>query len=526
MMAGRRRGRFDRCYRRPVDRTSDPIDLADPLSEKLGPDVIRIGVVVLIGAFMSILDTTIVNVALDRLTLALHTDFAQIQWIVTGYMLAMAAVIPLSGWITTRFGAKRVFIFSLVTFTLASALCGLSWNLDSLILFRVLQGVGGGLLMPVGQMMLAETAGPRRMGRVMSMVAIPMLVAPVVGPVLGGLLVTKADWEWIFFINVPVGIVGTILAVRMLHDDRGRETWRLDLVGLVLMAIGVPLLTFGLAETGIAGSITTLRAWLPIVLGLALTALYVVYALRRERPLINVRLFRNAAFAAASITAFALGAVLFGGMILLPLYEQGPRMHSALETGLILAPMGLGAAMAAPISGRLADRYGGGRVAVVGLTVLTLATIPFTFLSATTPQWVIMVALFFRGLGVSGSIMPAFAAAYAVLEHRQIPDATSQFNVVQRVGGSIGSAILAVILAGKLGGGNSAPPPEGTVLPMPVREKMADAYASTHWWVVALTLVALVPALVLMRIERKRRYTEVSTHGTGAAVAAPGDGTP
>jgi len=495
-----------------VTGTSDPIDRRAAASEKLGPDVIRIGIVVLIGAFMSILDTTIVNVALDRLTLDLHTDFSQIQWIVTGYMLAMAAVIPLSGWITTRFGAKRVFIFALVVFTLASTLCGLAWNLESLITFRVLQGVGGGLLMPVGQMMLAEAAGPHRMGRVMSMVAVPMLVAPVVGPVLGGLLVTKAGWEWIFFMNVPVGIIGVILAVRLLTDDRGRETWRLDVVGLVLMAIGIPLLTFGLAETGITGSITAPRAWIPIVVGLGLTALYVVYALGRERPLINVRLFRNTAFAAASITAFALGAVLFGGMILMPLYEQGPRMHSALETGLIIAPMGLGAALAAPISGRLADRYGGGHVAVVGLSILTIATIPFCFLTATTPQWLIMVALFFRGLGVSGSIMPAFAAAYAVLEHRQIPDATSQFNVVQRVGGSIGSALLAVILAGKLGGGDAAPPPEGTVLPLPVREHMAEAYASTHWWVVALTLVALIPAFALLQIERRRRFGEAPAH--------------
>ncbi len=481
--------------------------------------MIRVAMVVLVGAFMSILDTTIVNVALDRLTLDLGTDFAHIQWVVTGYMLAMAAVIPLSGWIATRVGPKRVFIFALTLFTAASALCGLAWSLESLVGFRILQGAGGGLLMPVGQAMLAQAAGPRRMGRVMSLVAIPMLIAPVVGPVLGGLLVQTAGWEWVFFINVPVGAIGVVLAVRLLTSDaaRDRVVWPLDMVGLVLMAVGIPLITFGLAETGIGGTITAPRAWIPLVAGILLTTVYVLYALRRPRPLINVRLFGNRAFAAASITAFALGAVLFGGMILMPLYEQGPRMHDALTTGLILAPMGLGAAITAPIAGRITDRIGGGPVAVTGLVILTLSTVPFTFLTATTPQWLIMAGLFFRGVGVSGSMMPAFAAAYATLRRDEIPDATSQFNVVQRVGGSIGSAILAVILAGRLGSDHAAPPAADVVLPLPVRERMADAYASTHWWVVAFTVIALIPAVVLVRVERRaRRMAQEAPEPAGA----------
>jgi len=493
--------------------TERPATPTTPQDDGLGPDVIRIAAVVLVGAFMSILDTTIVNVALDRLTLAFGTDFAHIQWIVTAYMLAMAAVIPLSGWIALRFGAKRVFIVSMVVFTLASLLCGLAWNLESLVAFRALQGVGGGLLMPVGQMMLAHVAGPRRMGRVMSIVAIPMLIAPVLGPVLGGFLVDTAGWEWIFFVNLPVGIAGVILAQRLLRDEGHGAAWPLDIIGVALMAVGIPLITFGLAETGIEGSISPIRAWLPIVAGVALTATYVVYALRRERPLINVRLFRNPGFSAASVTSFALGAALFGGMILMPLYEQGPRGNSALVTGLILAPQGLGAAIAAPIAGRLTDRLGGGKVAIAGLIVLSLATLPFTWLSATTPQWLVMIGLFFRGLGIGATIMPAFAAAYASLERSDVPDATSQLNTVQRVGGSIGSAVLAVVLAGMLGGGGhgeAAPPPPDVELPLEVRETMASAYADTHWWVMGITLAAFIPAIVLLVVERRaRRETHV-----------------
>ena len=476
--------------------------------EPLGPDVIRIAIVVIAGAFMSILDTTIVNVALYDLGISFKEGVDSIQWIVTGYMLAMAAVIPLSGWIALRVGPKRVFIVSAVLFTLSSLLCAMAWSLPSLIAFRVLQGVGGGLLMPVGQMMLAQAAGPKRVGRVMSLVAIPMLIAPVLGPMLGGFLVDGPGWEWIFLVNLPVGIAAVILAVKLLKPDTRGQAWKFDPLGVALMAVGVPAITYGLAETGSAGTISTPKAWAPIIVGASLTTLYVLYALRRERPLLNVRLFQNRGFSAASVTAFALGATLFGGMILLPMYEQGPRMESAMMTGLLLAPQGLGAAIGAPIAGRLTDRHGGGIVAIVGLILLTIATVPFTMLSATTPQWLIMLALLFRGMGIGASMMPAFAAAYAALDRSQIPDATSQLNVVQRVGGSLGSAVLAVILGrriAEIGGGTSANPQPGATIPLPVREKMADAYAYTHWWVLVLGMIALLPATVLFRVERAAR---------------------
>ncbi len=459
---------------------------------------------------MSILDTTIVNVALFDLGVEFKQGVDSIQWIVTGYMLAMAAVIPLSGWIALRVGAKRIFIISAVLFTLSSLLCAMAWSLPSLIAFRVIQGVGGGLLMPVGQMMLAQAAGPKRIGRVMSIVAIPMLIAPVLGPMLGGFLVDGPGWEWIFLVNLPVGILAVVLAAKLLKPDQRGQAWKFDPLGVALMAIGIPAITYGLAETGSHGTITAPGAWAPIVIGIALTTFYVMYALRRERPLLNVRLFQNPGFSAASVTAFALGATLFGGMILLPMYEQGARMESAMMTGLLLAPQGLGAAIGAPIAGRLTDRYGGGIVAIVGLTLLTLATLPFTMLSATTPQWVIMVALLFRGMGIGASMMPAFAAAYASLNRSQIPDATSQLNVVQRVGGSVGSALLGVLLARKLGdmisGGGSLAPRPGIDIPLPIRERMADAYAYTHWWVLGLGVVALLPAFVLFRVERAARH--------------------
>jgi len=493
----------------------------EPGADRLSPEVRRIALVVLTGSFMSILDTTIVNVALDRLARTFGSGFDHIQWVVTGYMLALAAVIPLSGWVATRFGPRRVFVTSAILFTAGSALCGLAWSLPSLVGFRVVQGLGGGLLMPVGQMMLAQAAGPRRMGRVMSVLAVPLLIAPILGPVLGGLIVDNAGWEWIFYVNVPVGAAAVAFALRLLPRDRPGRSWRFDPLGIALMAVGVPSVTYGLAEVGSSGGISAMSAWLPLLVGLVLTSGYVLYAVRVERPLINVRLFGNGGFAAASITAFALGAALFGGMILLPLYEQVARGQSALATGLYLVPQGLGAAAAASISGRLVDRIGGGIVALVGLSVLILSTLPFTTLSATTPQAAIMVGLFVRGAGIGGSMMPAFAAAYASLHERQVPDATSQLNVLQRVGGSIGSAVLAVLLQRQLGGGGTEAALHGS-LPPAAREHAAEAFATTHWGVVGFSVLAMIPAVGLLRVERRARAAEIDGREGREAPSEPG----
>src|SRR5262249_46599833 len=207
-----------------------------------------IAAVVLIGSVMSILDTTIVNVALATLGKDLHSPISQIQWVVTGYMLALAAVIPVTGWAARRFGAKRVYLVSLLLFTAGSALCGLANSTAELIAFRVLQGAGGGMLLPIGQLMMADAAGPERMGPVMSVIAVPAMLAPILGPTLGGLIIDNASWRWIFFVNVPIGAIAVLAALRALPRSRREATERLDWTGLALMATGLPLITYGLAE--------------------------------------------------------------------------------------------------------------------------------------------------------------------------------------------------------------------------------------------------------------------------------------
>jgi EmrB/QacA subfamily drug resistance transporter len=463
-----------------------------PHADRIEAHVWRVSAVVIVGSIMSILDTTIVNVALETLGRELHSTVAEIQWVVTGYMLALAAVIPVTGWAARRFGAKSVYLVSLLVFTAGSALCGLATSTPELVAFRVVQGVGGGMILPIGQLMMAEAAGPKRMGRVMSVVALPAMLAPILGPTLGGLIVDNASWRWIFYVNLPIGAIAAVAALRVLPSVARGRVERLDVRGLVLMATGVPLLTYGLAEVGSTGSFTAAKVVLPCLAGIVLIAAFVGHALRVPRPLLNLRLYRRPTFASASFAMFCLGAALFGSMILLPLYWQGVRHESVVDTGLLTAPQGLGMALVMPFVGRLSDRVGGGPLALVGVVVTTVATVPFGFIGAHTSIAWLSVAMLVRGMGIGFAFMPAMAAAFSSLERSELADATPQMNVLQRVGGSIGTAVLAVVLQRALSGAHTL-------------QAAAHAYGTAFWVSGALTALAIGPCVVLVRAERAAR---------------------
>src|SRR5438132_4700677 len=249
--------------------------------------------VVIVGMIMSILDTTLVNVALDTLGRDLHSPISQVQWVVTGYLLALAAVIPVTGWAARRWGARRVYMISLVLFTAGSAACGASNSITSLVIFRVLQGVGGGMIMPVAQLIMAQVAGPRRMGRVMGMVSMPAMLAPILGPVIGGVILQNLHWSWIFFVNVPIGVVALSLGWRLLpHTDPGAPG-PLDLVGLALLPAGGAALVYGLSEVGSGASLGSPAVLAPVLAGAALSVTFIAHARRAERPLLDVRLYAN-----------------------------------------------------------------------------------------------------------------------------------------------------------------------------------------------------------------------------------------
>jgi EmrB/QacA subfamily drug resistance transporter len=490
--------------------------------EGLSREVKIVAGVVVLGAIMSILDTTIVNVALDTLSRDLHSPLSTIQWVSTGYLLSLAMVIPLAGWLSERFGSKRVWMVSVAMFAVGSALCGIAWSAESLIFFRVLQGFGGGLIIPVGMSVLAQTAGPRHMGRVMSVIGVPMLLGPVLGPVLGGLIVTNAAWQWIFYVNVPIAALSLILAARLLNADQGRaDAGRLDWLGVALLCPGLAGVVFGLAETETSGGLSSTIAWGPMAAGLLLIALFVRHALLVRHPLIDMRLFRSAGFSAAAASVFLLGAALFGAMLLLPLYYQVDRGESALSAGLLMAPQGLGAALVMPISGRLTDRIGGGRVALFGITVMTLATVGLVGVGPTSSYGWLALVLLVRGIGLGCSMMPTMASAYAVVRSDQVPGATSVLNTLQRLGGSIGTALLAVVLSDQaraaLGPGAARSGGLIQTLSPTVRAHvaapLAGAFGSAFWWSLAATLIALIPASVLAVTQRRISRSPVHAPG-------------
>ncbi|MGN6168123.1 MAG: DHA2 family efflux MFS transporter permease subunit [Solirubrobacteraceae bacterium] len=478
--------------------------------EGLDRETLIVAGVVMLGAVMSILDTTVVNVAIDHLAVVFHSSLTTIQWVITGYTLALAAVIPVTGWAADRFGTKRIYMTSLVLFTLGSVLSGLAWSAGSLILFRVLQGIGGGMIMPAVMTIMTKKAGPHRMGRVMGVLGVPMLIAPIMGPILGGWLVDNASWRWIFFINLPIGIVAFILALIVLEPDQPQPAHRLDWLGMLLLSPGLAVFIFGLAESSTYG-FGSVRSWGPTVVGVLLIAAWFVHSWRSPNPLIDLRTFAHTRAGAAAGTFLLFAISVFGSMLLVPLYYQAVRGASALQAGLLLAPGGLGAMLMMPLSGRLTDRYGPTWLPATGLPFVAIGLIPFVFVGAHTSYVLLSAANFVQGLGMGLAMMPNMTAAMQAVPPTAIARTSTAMNIIRQAGASIGTAVLSVILASAitsnlgaiLGSRASGSHPGGlaTLQHLPagahaaIAGPLADAFGSTFLWALVFILVALIPAV-------------------------------
>jgi EmrB/QacA subfamily drug resistance transporter len=487
---------------RPAPAAASPA----PDDGKLDPALLRLAATVMLGAVMVILDTTIVSVAIRDLGKQFHASLSTISWVTTGYLLALAVVIPLTGWAVERFGARRMWNLSLAMFVAGSALCGVAWSAGALVAFRVLQGLGGGMIMPICMTLLARAAGPQRMGRVMSIIGVPTLIAPVLGPVIGGVIVDHLSWRWIFYVNVPLGVLALFLSSRVLSRDQGSAGNRLDVTGLLLISPGLAGVVYGLSEAGNGGGFGSAKVEISIIVGVVLLVGFVLHALRGDSPLLDMKLFANKNFSAAGIATFMIGAMLFAAMFLLPLYYQVDRGYSASDAGLLLAPQGLGAMLVMSRAGRISDERGAGWVVPVGMAVALLGTLPFTMIDGHTNVVWLAVALFVRGLGFGAAMMPAMGAAYQTLAPAAVPRASTALNILQRVGGSVATALVAVELQHNITGrvpaardGASVLAGTGTKLPGPVADKVGGAFAATTWWVVALTAVGFVASLFLPR---------------------------
>lgn len=408
-----------------------------------------VAMVVILGVFMSILDQTIVNIAIPRLQTAFGADIHLVQWVLTAYILTQGIITPTSAYFSERFGIKRFYIVSLAAFTLGSVLCGLAWSLPVLIFFRILQGAGGAALFPLSLTLLFREFPPQERGTAMGFFGIPTLLAPALGPTLGGYLVTYADWQSIFFINLPIGIVAIILATIYLHDAAPVRRTRFDFLGFFFAALGLGTFLYALsdASTDGWGSSIVLGCMAVGIISLIIFIFVELNIIRHEgQPLLDLRVFANGPFRASTIANVFVTFGLFGGLFLFPIYLQNIRSLSAFQSGVTLLPQALASMVAVLIGGRLVDRIGVRAVVIPGLLILTVATWQLTFITAySTLSWLQFI-LILRGLALGLCIQPLIVASLSEISPRLLAQASSMNTVTRSVSSSLGIAILATLV--------------------------------------------------------------------------------
>jgi EmrB/QacA subfamily drug resistance transporter len=407
-------------------------------------------VAIVIGTFMVILDNTVVNVALPTLGRVLRSDLSLLQWVVSAYLLAQAAVIPLSGWLSDRFGAKRVYLVSLVLFTAGSALCGLAPNAELLVVTRVLQGLGGGMLMPIGMAVLYRLTPPERLGTIFGLFGLPLMVAPALGPVLSGYLLQYADWRLIFLINVPIGIIALAIGQRALPAiSAGKAVGRLDLPGIVLGPLAFAALSFGISESTSAGW-TAPPTVGGIAVGLVALALFVLRELSTHDPVLELRVFARRDFSLAIVTQWAAIGMLFGTFFMVPLFLQQVRGYGSFETGLIMLPQALASAIFMQIGGRAFDRIGARWPVLFGITLLGISMWLLSRLDGSTTGLDLWLPLSLSGAGM-GSMMMALSSHLLNSAPRELVGrVTSLQGALQNVVGSLAIATFATVLQARV----------------------------------------------------------------------------
>jgi EmrB/QacA subfamily drug resistance transporter len=421
-------------------------------ANKLDARVMMVAGVVVLGAVMSILDITVVAVAQRTFQDIFGKTQAQVAWTATGYTLALAMVIPLTGWAADRFGTKRLYILAIVLFTAGSALCSTASSLEMLVFFRVLQGLGGGMLMPLGMTIMTRAAGPERLGRVMAILGVPMLLGPIFGPILGGWLIDIASWHWIFLINVPIGLVATVYAWRVLDRDEVHPSESFDFVGMLLLSPGLALFLYGVSSIPAAkqdhGTMFTSQVVIPSIIGIALIVAFVPWALRKHNihPLVQLRLFTNRYMTVAVVTMTLFAMAFFGASLLFTLYFQQVRGESPLSSGWLVAPQGFGAMLTMPIAGFLADKIGPGKVVLTGLVLDTVGMAMLIPVDDKTSYGYIITSFVVMGLGMGSTMMPVFTAALASLKEHDIARGSTLMNITQQIAISMGTALFSVLL--------------------------------------------------------------------------------
>ncbi|MEX5635808.1 DHA2 family efflux MFS transporter permease subunit [Parafrankia sp. FMc2] len=452
--------------------------------DRLDPALLRLVGVLLLGGMMGLLDGTIVNVGIGSLGAHFDASLGAVGWVATGYLLAVTVAIPLSAWAVDRFGARRMWLAGLSLFLAGSLACGVAPSIETLVVFRVIQGFGGGMLDPLMLTLLARAAGPARVGRVMGLMGVVIPLGPVLGPIVGGVIIERLDWRWMFLVNLPIGLVALLASLRVVPVDPPRSergAGRLDVIGVALLCPAFAVLVYALSRAGEHG-FDAARVPVTLAVGGVLLVAYLGHALRAGgAALIDLRLFGSRGFGASVAVMAITGVMLFSMLFVVPLYYQVLRGHDVLEAGLLLAPLGAGSFLAMPLAGRLGDRIGARALAPGGAVLIAASVLVFTQAGADTGEAGLAVAVFVTGLGLGFVGAPTMGALYRTLPPEAVPQGTSALYVLNQLGASLGIAIVAFILQRGFTGG--AP--------------TVGAFQSAFWWVFGGALAVLVAGCFL-----------------------------
>ena len=474
-------------------------------TDRLPSGTTSAALIMVLGALPTMLDSTIVNVAINGLSQNFGTDLAVMQWAVTGYVLALAVAVPFSGWLIQRYDGKRLYMAALGLFMVGSLLSGLAWSAPSLIAFRLVQGFSAGILMPLLSTLAVQMAGgSNNLGKLMSLVGIPAVFAPIIGPVVGGLIMQYLPWNWLFLVNLPLGAIGLIgLQLKLPNYPASQAGARLDWPGIILLAAASAALIYGVTKVVKAGDHTI--GLVSLVFGGLAFLGYIAYAvIRPTKAIIGLDLFKTRNFSAAFAALFLAGFATNGPMLLFPMLFQNVRHLSVIESALWLLPQGIGMLIARPQVGKLTDRIGARFVVLPAIGLTLIGTVPFMFFTASTSPWLVWIVLLVRGAGVGGFTVPLMADSFIGLSPAKVPSASVATRIIQNVGSAFGSAVLATVVTSVLAKTSAS---------------LTGAYQAGFGASVAFMVVSVLPALFLTR-KATSRPGEAKTAGTNPVSVA------
>ncbi|WP_125762783.1 MDR family MFS transporter [Companilactobacillus hulinensis] len=449
--------------------------------------VVKVAILLVIGAIAPMLDTTMTNVAINTIMKDLNSSVNMVQWVTTSYILALGIVVPIAGWMVDHFSGKKIYLTSLLVFLIGSIISGVSTDINMLIIGRIIQGAGAGIIISMVTTLVVRATGPEGLGSIMAIVSLPVVLAPVLGPTFGGFIIKSLNWHWIFYVNIPIALASLILLYFMMPQFKPIVAKKpFDWISLLFLGGAFTSLILGITKLSSGGKFTNTNVFVPILIGFGLLISYAIYALIfPKRALVSLKLFKFPSFTASSILLLLSGLTVNGAMFILPLYLQNIRGLSVVMSGIYLIAQGLGLLIARSQIGRLTDRIGARWVVLVAIVIAVIGTLPFAYFNAKTATWIILATLFIRGIAQGGMTIPIMSDAYSGVPSELVSEATTASRMLQNIGGAFGTALLATWIQTQLNGELMTP------------AHLNSAYQGAFVVTVIVTVLAVIPAWFL-----------------------------